>query len=79
MRLRGVIELDGRHDPRSADVTFREALGLARSQKARGWELNAANSLANLLRSQGTSDAAERELKPLVEWFDRYDRAPDGG
>lgn len=78
VRLRGVIELNGRRDPGSADVAFREALELARSRKARGWELKAANSLADLLRSQGKPEAAERELGPLVEWFDRCDRPPVG-
>jgi hypothetical protein len=45
------------------------ALGVARSQRARLWELRAAVSLAKLWRSQGRHAAAHDLLAPIYAWF----------
>ena len=73
LRIRGVVELNWKHDPRAAEESFRQALALARDRKARGWELKAAESLVDLLRSENRPEPA-RELEPLIKWFGRFDK-----
>jgi len=52
-----------------AERCFRGALEIARDQHARFYELQAATSLARLLRDQGRRDEARALLAPVYEWF----------
>jgi predicted ATPase len=56
---------------------YRSALGSARRQAAKSWELRAAVSLARLLRDQGRRDEAREVLAPVyggfTEGFDTLD------
>jgi predicted ATPase len=53
----------------TAEDLFRQALGAARQQEARSWELRAATSLARLLRDQGRSVKAVILLQPIYDRF----------
>jgi predicted ATPase len=66
-RLEGELRL-GFDDERS-EVCFRRALGVARAQRAKSWELGAATSLAQLLARQGKRDEARGLLAPVYDWF----------
>ena len=48
---------------------FERALGIAREQQAKSWELRAAMSMARLWRDQGRRDEARDLLAPLYGWF----------
>ena len=48
---------------------FERALGIAREQQAKSWELRAAISMARLWRDQGRRDEARDLLAPLYSWF----------
>ena len=62
--------------PEAAEDRFRQAIDVARQQKALSWELRAATSLARLLRDQGHSADATALLKPVFERFtEGYDTA----
>jgi tetratricopeptide (TPR) repeat protein len=52
-----------------AQRSFRRALAHAREREAKTWELQAATSLARLLRDQGRGDEARAELQPVYDWF----------
>ena len=52
-----------------AEVSFREAIDIARSQSAKSWELRAATSLARLWQSQGKTTEARDLLAPVHGWF----------
>ena len=59
---------------RSADVAtaathFERALGIARQQQARSWELRAATSMARLWRDQDKAAEARDLLAPVYNWF----------
>jgi predicted ATPase len=56
-------------DYAQAEVAFREALEVARSQSAKSWELRAATSLARLWQRQGRRDEARALLQPVYDWF----------
>jgi predicted ATPase len=67
-RHRGRLLL--RHgDPDAAEGLFRNALGIARAQGAKLWELRAAASLAGLRRDQGRGAEARDLLAPVYGWF----------
>ena len=53
----------------AAEVCFQLALGIARRQQAKSWELRAATSLARLLRDQGRQAEARDLLAPVYGWF----------
>jgi class 3 adenylate cyclase/tetratricopeptide (TPR) repeat protein len=53
LRLRGEIELCRGTGPDIAEASFREALAFAQGQAAKSWEINASESLARLLETQG--------------------------
>ena len=55
--------------PETAEALFKEAIGIARKQEARLWELRAAASLARLRRDQGREDGARDLLAPVHGWF----------
>jgi len=52
-----------------AEQCFRIAIDIARSQKARFWELRSTISLARLLRKQGNRDDAREMLAEIYGWF----------
>ena len=52
-----------------AETCFRKAIEVAQSQKAKGWELRAATSLARLWQGQDKTDEARNLLAPVYDWF----------
>jgi len=52
-----------------AEVYFERALGVARAQQAKSWELRAAMSMARLWRDQGKPQQALELLAPVYGWF----------
>ena len=57
----------GQFEP--AEELYRKALGIAREQEAKLWELRAASSLARLRRDQGRCAEARDLLAPVYGWF----------
>jgi predicted ATPase len=69
-RLKGELLLArSPSDPTQAEVSFREALEVARRQSAKSFELRAATSLARLWQRQGKRDEARDLLAPVYAWF----------
>jgi class 3 adenylate cyclase/predicted ATPase len=69
-RLKGELLLAESPDQIAAALDcFQEAIGMARRQESKAWELRATMSLARLWHSQGRRDLARQELKAV---FDRY-------
>ncbi len=68
-RLRGVV-LAALHRTVDAEQSLREALAVAQAQRAQGWALRAATSLARLLRDSQREDEARAILAPVFGWFD---------
>ena len=65
---RGVVE--------EAEHEFCRAVEIARSQKARGWELRAATSLVQLHADRGHKAQALEILSPVYSWFtENFDTA----
>jgi predicted ATPase len=56
-------------DAAKAEAYFKRALGVARAQQAKSWELRAAMSMARLWGDQGKRDAARGVLAPVYGWF----------
>ena len=52
-----------------AEVSFEQAIAIARRHTAKSWELRAATSLARLWYSQGKGQAAYDLLAPVYHWF----------
>jgi predicted ATPase len=52
-----------------AEAHFEHALAVARTQRAKSWELRAAVSLARLWRDQGKVQQARELLAPVYGWF----------
>ncbi len=61
--------LIARGDMRAAETSFLKSLEVARSQRAKSWELRAATGLARLWRDQGKRAEAHDLLAPLYGWF----------
>ena len=57
------------HDWAGAETSFLKALEVARAQEAKGFELRAAMSLAQLWRSQGKRKEGHDLLAPVYGWF----------
>ena len=53
----------------AAERLYRKALGVAREQEAKLWELRAAVSLAQLRRDQGRRAEARELLAQVYGWF----------
>ena len=68
-RLRGELLLKRQGDPVAAENCFRQTIGLARAQDAKGWELRGAMSLAQLLAARGDPGGAAEVLSPVYAWF----------
>jgi predicted ATPase len=58
-----------RPDGSKAEAFFERALGVAREQQAKSWELRAAMSMARLWRSQGKPQQARDLLAAVYGWF----------
>ena len=67
-RLRGDL-LNATGDRGAAEENYQRALGVARRQSARTFELRAATSLAQLWRDQGKCREARDLLAPVYNWF----------
>ena len=74
-RLDGELRL--RLDAANAERSLRHALDVARSQRAKSWELRAATSLARLWRDQGRRGEARDLLAPVYGWFTEGFDTPD--
>jgi predicted ATPase len=61
----------------NAEELYRKALGIAREQEAKMWELRAAVSFAQLRRDQGRRAAARDLLAPVYGWFTEGFDTPD--
>jgi class 3 adenylate cyclase/predicted ATPase len=69
-RIAGETALTGSEpDITKAQGYFDRALGVARVQEAKSWELRAAMSLAQLWRDQNRRDEARDLLAPVYNWF----------
>jgi class 3 adenylate cyclase/tetratricopeptide (TPR) repeat protein len=70
LRLRGALTLS-RDSSQSdeAESFLLRALELSRTQKAKGWELRTAVSLARLWQDQGKVKEAHKLLEPVFDWF----------
>ena len=62
---------------KAAEELFGKALGVAKEQEAKLWELRAATSLARLRRDQGRRAEARDLLSPVYGWFTEGFDAPD--
>jgi class 3 adenylate cyclase/predicted ATPase len=70
LQLKGDIVLALDHFGEAhAEVCFRAAINLARTQGAKSLELRAATSLARLWRDQGSRAEAHNLLAPVYGWF----------
>jgi len=67
-RHRGQLLLREGHTE-AAEELYHKALGIAREQEAKLWELRAAASLARLRRDQGRRTEARDLLAPVYGWF----------
>jgi predicted ATPase len=56
---------------------YHKALGIAREQQAKLWELRVAASLARLRRDQGRRTQARDLLAPVYGWFTEGFDTPD--
>jgi len=61
----------------AAEELYRKALGIAREQEAKLWELRAAVSLARLRGDQGRRGEARDLLAPVYGWFTEGFDTPD--
>ncbi len=69
-RLKGELLLLGASpQPDGAERCFRQALDIARRQRAKSLELRVATSLGRLLRRQGKREDARRQLAEVYGWF----------
>jgi TolB-like protein/DNA-binding winged helix-turn-helix (wHTH) protein/predicted ATPase len=75
-RQKGRLVLQQGHTE-AAEELYRKALGIAREQQAKLWELRAAGSLARLWRNQGRRAAAHDLLAPVNGWFSEGFATPD--
>jgi predicted ATPase len=67
-RIRGKL-LMSMNEHSAAEESYHQALGIARSQSAKFWELRAAMSMARLWRDQGKPQQAHELLAPIYGWF----------
>ena len=68
LRIRGDLLMLTR-DRVAAEASFRDAVGLARRQTAKLFELRASSSLARLWRDQDKPQQARDLLAPIYDWF----------
>jgi class 3 adenylate cyclase/predicted ATPase len=75
-RHKGQLLLQQGHTE-AAEELYRKALGIAREQEAKMWELRAAVSLARLRRDRGRRTEARDLLAPVYGWFTEGFDTPD--
>jgi class 3 adenylate cyclase/tetratricopeptide (TPR) repeat protein len=68
LRIKGWL-LQRRGKLEQAEDCFQEAIGVARQQRAKSFELRGATSLARLWQSQGKGREAYELLAPVYAWF----------
>jgi class 3 adenylate cyclase/predicted ATPase len=69
-RIAGEVALKSPEpDAAKAQAYFERALGVARQQQAKSWELRTAMSMARLWRDQGKPQQARELLAPVYGWF----------
>ena len=67
-RLKGeLLLLQG--NEAGAEASFHQAIGVAREQSAKSWELRATTSLCRLWQKQGKRRKARLELAAVYNWF----------
>jgi len=64
-------------DPDAAAEFYKQALAIAKEQRAKLWELRAAVALAKLGRDQGCRSEAHDLLAPVYGWFTEGFDTPD--
>jgi predicted ATPase len=69
-RLRGEALLAGAGSVSEAETAMQQAIGVARRQNAKSWELRGATSLARLRSQQGRQQEAVALLAPILGWFE---------
>jgi predicted ATPase len=70
LRVGGAIAImSPERDTAKAEMFFDRALGVAREQRAKSWELRAATSMARLWHGQGKRQQARDLLAPVYGWF----------
>ncbi|GAH31925.1 unnamed protein product, partial [marine sediment metagenome] len=75
-RLRGELLLQ-LSDDTEAEVSLKKAIGVARRQSAKSWELRATTVLARLWQKQGKVDEAGQMLGEIYGWFSEGFDTPD--
>jgi DNA-binding SARP family transcriptional activator/predicted ATPase len=75
-RLKGELLLI-QGDDTEAEVSFHQAIEIARRQQARSWELRAAMSLSRLWQSQNKREEARQLLAGIYDWFTEGFDTPD--
>jgi predicted ATPase len=69
-RTKGELVLaKGVSNAMQAEQSFRMGIEIARSQKAKSWELRATTSLTRLLRDTNRRDEAHAMLAEIYNWF----------
>jgi class 3 adenylate cyclase/predicted ATPase len=77
-RLEGAVMIrGGTPDPVAAEGHLQKAVDLARSQRAKWWELRATTNLARRWRDQGRWAEAHGLLTPVCNWFTEGFDTPD--
>jgi tetratricopeptide (TPR) repeat protein len=76
-RLKGELALRTRSQNEDAEDHFRRAIGTARHQLSKAWELRATTSLARLYQQQGRPDEARQMLSDAYAWFSEGFDTPD--
>jgi class 3 adenylate cyclase/predicted ATPase len=68
-RIKGELLLARGEAEAAVEPCFETAIGIARRQGARSWELRAAISFARFRQSQGRAADAKEQLAPVYGWF----------
>jgi class 3 adenylate cyclase/predicted ATPase len=68
-RVKGQLLLARGEAEAAVEPCFETAIGIARRQGARSWELRAAISFARFRQSQGRAADAKEQLAPVYGWF----------
>jgi tetratricopeptide (TPR) repeat protein len=76
LRLRGDFQVDV-EDWEAAELSYREALAVAASQKARLYELRAAVNFSRMLKTRSRAEEARQILTPVYGWFTEGFSMPD--
>ena len=70
LRTKGEIILSKSiESAKECETYFLKALQIARTQKAKSWELRASMSLARLWKMEGKNEEAFNALSPVLNWF----------